>query len=117
MTVPVGYRARKGDIVAVKAVVKYDQEDDELGKHIWINRSEHVAMGDVLDVIAIFFPVGAKVRYSDPETFRGDEVGTIVATHGPWVWVDFGSGPDTAPSSEFELVPEKTEDAPDDKSD
>ncbi len=77
---------RRGDIVMVKATVRYNESDGKI--HVDTNM---VAEADDVTIISRRFSVGETVRSISPQVddIHGD--GKVIAVHGDNVWVDFGA--------------------------
>lgn len=87
---------RKGDIVSVRGIVKYDERDDSPGIFVDIPGIHSVALFNPRDaqegcltLVQAYFEVGDSVTF----TSNGSSLnGTIIGISDEHAWIDLGGG-------------------------
>lgn len=91
---PSTYRPRKGDVVAVLAVVKFDHTRGEDDVHLALvgheHRSARVKLDEIMEVVDYGWAVGDRVRAAAVQ--RASDVGTIKAIDEKNIWVRHDTG-------------------------
>lgn len=82
MALPDGYRAARGDVVLVKATIKYDEGPDNNYLHLKIGIS-HSAMVERENVVELMHP---HFDVNDEAMFGGEQV-RIIALHESMAWL------------------------------
>lgn len=107
MTLPAGYRPRKGDVVIVHATVKFDADSDLEGIHVKVDyHSMRLDRNLIQGIAAYHFDPGDTVQFKDdPDHLK------IVAVHGFYAWgEEIESGTMfTHPLRELKLIAPKQE--------
>ena len=96
MALPEGYRLRAGDIVSLRATVKWDQEPNETRTNVQIEGAfAELTSIDLENVVLVqrAWKPGQKVvlHSSIPGRPKWEGPGTVIATFGDSVWVDVPS--------------------------
>lgn len=121
MSIPEGYLPRKGDVVVLHAVVKYDvnpteDADSEEGLQVWVTPKEYhsssrVPLKTLVGVYSRYFEEGERVRFvNEPQT-----IATVLAICDEFVWLktEIGGTYLTNPAVDLEPVPEPVVDTSD----
>jgi hypothetical protein len=90
MKPPEGYRPRKGDVVLIRATVKYDvREDDDDGYCFVVTerRSDFSAnLGEIVEFVSRAWDIGDRAMLPSVHG-AADLIGEIVGVHDGWVWL------------------------------
>jgi hypothetical protein len=126
MPIPEGYLPRKGDVVVLHAVVKYDvnpteDADSEEGLNVWVtpieyHSSSRVPLKTIVGVYSRRFDADERVRI----TQQPELIGVVLSTYEDKVWVKFdnkGFGLRTLDATALEPIPDAAEEPPVDTSD
>lgn len=101
MNIPENYLPRKGDVLVLHGIVRFDVESDE-HIHLSIVGSEHtrvlLSFENVFGLIGRTWKVGDQVRTVNDHSDHGE----VIAVHGTSVWVKGGHFFETYDSMDLE---------------
>lgn len=104
MGLPTDYWPREGDVLIVRATVKYDVDPGEEDVHILVGSNTYtpvrIPLADVTGVHCRRWEVKDRVRVMDGSIGLLGVDATVIGTHGEWAWVKLdGDHPHEAPTS------------------